>query len=114
MDIKKILDSAAGQKKSNVKIIGRTPYSANKFVLRFTMEIKSARYETYDRGDHTLYLTLNIGNRTIDDVVDDDDFDFRFQGSLIQDLLSERIHNEYKLDLFGLDEHDVEITYEYL
>jgi len=55
-----------------------------------------------------------ISNRTINDEVDEAEFEYQFQKQTLQEELKEMIYEKYKIELFGIDIDNLDLEYEYL
>ena len=113
-NIKKILDKSSGQKINSIRVITRSPYDATRYVLTFKIEIEEAKLLTFSDEGELIELYLNVSNRKVNDEIDNEEFGFRFQNAVVQELLKEEIYQRYKIELFGVSEEDLEIEYRYL
>jgi len=55
-----------------------------------------------------------ISNRTINDEVDEDEFEYQFQKETLQEELKETIYDKFKMYLLSVKYEYLELEYEYL
>mgnify|MGYP003705619431 CR=1 FL=1 len=65
-------------------------------------------------GDNYITMFIVISNRTVNDEVNEDEFEYQFNKLSFLDDLHETIYNKYKIELFGVDFKYLDIEYEHL
>lgn len=117
-DVKRIFDKIVGTKPSPMKITIRLPWDKRRIVMEFDLEILSAKYGGFDNkknetNDYFLIMDIKVGNKIIQDSVDDEEFDFRFQTSTLIEALKEKVYDKYKIfEVFGVSEDNFELAFE--
>jgi len=112
-DIKKLLDKISGKEVNHVKVTGTEPWGGDKYRLGFDVEIDRANLGEFE-GHNYILMYLMVKNRTINGEVDEEEFEWQFQKPLFQESLKERIHEKYKIEMFGVDFDFFEIEYKFL
>lgn len=107
-NLKKILDSIAGVGKHRISVRIRQGLSDNFQLISFVVEIESA-YLT-----EILKVALRISDRTINDIHDEDEFDYEFHKKTFQEEFKYDFHENFNLDLLGIDVEDVEFEYKFV
>jgi len=114
-DIKKLLDRISGKEVNHIRITGTSPWDKSRSILRFNIEIIRANfYDDEIDGHNYIVMYLMISNRTINDEVDEDEFEYQFQKETLQEELKETIYDKFKMDLLSVKYEYLELEYEYL
>jgi len=112
-DIKKILDRITGKEINHIRVSEREPWGGYRYSLEFDVEINKANLGEYE-GHNYIVMYLMVKNRTINDEVDEEEFEWQFQKPLFQESLKEKIYEKYKIVSFGIDIDNFEIEYKLL
>jgi hypothetical protein len=112
-DIKKLLDKISGKEVNHLRISEREPWGGYRFSLEFDLEINKANLDEFEGKDY-IVMYLMVRNRTINDEVDEEEFEWQFQKSLFQESLKEKIYEKYKIEMFGVDLDSLETEYKFL
>lgn len=112
-DIKKLLNRITGKEVNHLRITSNNPWLDRKFRLMFDVEINRANFGEIN-GHNYIVMYLMVSNRTINDEVDDNEFDYQFQKQPLQEDLKEIIYDKFKIDLFSVEFEYLELEYEYL
>jgi len=112
-DIKKLLDKTSGKDINHLRVSGTEPWGGYRFSLEFDIEINRANLGEIE-GLSYITIYLMITNRTINDEVDEEEFEWQFQKPLFQESLKEKIYEKYKIEMFGVEFDNLELEYEYL
>ena len=116
-NVKKILDKLVGKKILPIKITIRVPWDSRRISMRFDLEILSAKYDFFsnpdENGDYFISVDMKVTNKLIDDFVDDEEFEFRFQNLDFYETLKEELYIKYKIsEVFGVVEESFELSFE--
>jgi hypothetical protein len=109
-DIKKLLDRISGKEVNHIRITGTSPWDKSRSILRFNIEISKAIFGEFEGRDY-IVMYLMVSNRTTNDEVDEDEFEYQFEKQTLQEELKEMIYEKYKIELFGVDFDNFEIEY---
>lgn len=116
-DVKKILDKVVGKKILPIKITIRVPWDSRRISMSFNLEILSAKYDFWgnpdESGDYIVSVDMKVTNKLIDDSIDDEEFEFRFQNLDFYETLKEELYIKYKIfEVFGVVEEAFELSFE--
>lgn len=112
-DIKKLLDKITGKEVNHIRVTGTSPWDNSRSILRFNLEINRANFDEIS-GENYITMFLMIYNRTINDEVDEDEFEYQFQKETLQEELKEMIYDKFKIDLLAVKFDYLDLEYEYL
>lgn len=112
-DIKKLLDKITGKEVNHINVVAVSPWNKTRTRLKFDIEINKANFGVFD-GDNYITMYIIISNRTVDDEVNKDEFEYQFYNSSFLENLKETIYDKYKLELLSVELDNVDIEYEYL
>jgi len=112
-DVKKLLDKISGKEVNHLRVSEREPWGDYRYSLEFDLEINRANLGEIE-GWNYVTIFLMISNRTINDEVNDEEFEWQFQKPLFQESLKEKIYEKYKIELLGVEFDNLELEYEYL
>ena len=112
-DIKKLLNRIVGKEVNHIRVTGTSPWDKSRSILRFNMEINRASFGEIN-GDNYITMFLMVYNRTINDEVDEDEFEYQFQKETLQEELKEMIYDKFKINLLSVKFEYLELEYEYL
>jgi len=109
-DVKKLLDRITGKEINHIRVTGTSPWDKSRFILRFNIEISKANFGEFEGRDY-IVMYLMVSNRTINDEVDEDEFEYQFEKQTLQEELKEMIYEKYKIELLGVDFDNFQIVY---
>jgi predicted transcriptional regulator len=112
-DIKKLLDRITGKEVNHIRVTATSPWDKSRVILRFNIEINKANLDEFEGHDY-IVMYLMISNRTTNDEVDENEFEYQFEKQTLQEELKEMIYEKYKIELFGIDIDNLDLEYEYL
>lgn len=110
-NVKKILDKLVGKKILPIKMTIMVPWDSRRISMRFDLEILSAKYDFF--GDYFISVDMKVTNKLVDDSIDDEEFEFRFQNINFYEDLKEELYMKYKIsEVFGVSEDNFELAFE--
>lgn len=112
-DIKKLLDKITGKEVNHINVVSISPWDKTRTRIKFDIEISKANFGVID-GHNYITMFLMISNRTVDDEVNEDEFEYQFDKLSFLENLKETIYDKYKIELLSVELEYLDIEYEYL
>jgi hypothetical protein len=112
-DIKKLLDKISGKKVNHLRVTSTEAWSNYRYSLEFDIEIDSANLGEFE-GQNYIVIHLMVSNRTINDEVNEEEFEWQFQKPMFQSEFKEALYEKYKIEALGVDLDSLETEYKFL